>query len=108
MDPRFKLTADGTVHIDDGTLSYTDTLENALADIAAAELTVVEPDLEAASGAVAVAGFEVSALKREFILENGWHYPMNAAQAAAHQQYADCIGALADILAAKDARLSAE
>jgi hypothetical protein len=104
MEPRFKLTADGNVHIDHNDTSYTETLENALLDITAAGLSVAEPDLASVSGAVAVVGFEVSDVKKEFILENGWHYPMTAAQIPDYLQYVSCIVHVSEITQARCVR----
>lgn len=105
MDTRFKLTADGTIHIDNDRHSYSDTLENALADITSAGLTLTAPDLASVSGAIAVVGFEVSEDKKEFILENGWHYPMTTAQATDYNQYVACISKALNIQTEKDKRL---
>lgn len=106
MEQRFKLTADNVVHIEDGTHGYTDTLDNALTDIATSGITITPPDLTSVSGAVAVVGFEISDSKKEFILENGWHYPMTTAQAADYQQYVDCISGVVAVKTAQDERLA--
>ncbi len=108
MNARFKLTQDGTVHIDNGSASYTDTLANAMADIAAAGLSIPTPDLQAVSGLVAVAGFEVSPTRMELILGNGWHYPIPEQALSQYQPYLMGIEHLALIVAAKEARLAAE
>lgn len=108
MHARFKLTQDGTVHIDNGNESYTDTLANAMADIAAAGLSIPVPDLQAMSGLIAIAGFEVSPVRMELILENGWHYPVPEAAYSQYQPYLDGITNLAAIIAAKEARLVAD
>ncbi len=108
MNQRFKLTPDGNIHIDDGTQSYTDSLANALADIQAAGITVPAPDLQAVSGLVTVAGFEVSPLKKELILDNGWHYPIPEAAQADYQPYISCIGQVEQIIAAQEARRTVE
>ncbi len=108
MNARFKLTQDGTVHIDNGSESYTDTLANAMADITAAGLSIPAPDLQAISGLVPVAGFEVSPIRMELILENGWHYPIPASAYSQYQPYLDGITSLAAIIAAKETRLAAE
>src|SRR6218665_2292055 len=108
MNQRFKLTPDGTIHIDDGSHSYTDTLANAMADIQAAGITVPAPDLHAVSGLVTVAGVEVSASKKELILDNGWHYPIPEAAQADYQPYISCIGQVEQIIATQAARRTAE
>lgn len=106
MNARFKLTQDGTVHIDNGSESYTDTLDNTMVDIAAAGLDIPAPDLHAISGLVPVAGFEVSPIRMELILENGWHYPVPASAYSQYQPYLDGITNLTAIIAAKEARLA--
>lgn len=108
MNQRFKLTQDGNVHIDNSTHSYTDTLANALADVQAAGITIPVPDLQASSGLVAVAGFEVSASKKELILDNGWHYPIPEAAQADYEPYVSCIGQVEQIISAQEARRAAE
>ena len=108
MNARFKLTPDGTVHIDNGSESYTDSLANAMADIAAAGIILPTPDLQAISGLVPVAGFEVSPIRMELILENGWHYPVPESALAQYRPYLYGITNLPAIVAAKDARLAAE
>lgn len=105
METRFKLTADGNVHIDYNGEAYAETLANALLDIAEAGLTITPPDLATVSGAIAVVGFEVSDLKKDFILDNGWHYPIPANLVADYQQYVNCISHITAINAAKEARL---
>lgn len=105
METRFKLTADGNVHIDHNGEAYADKLANALLDIAEAGLTITPPDLAAVSGAITVVGFEVSDLKKDFILDNGWHYPIPANLVADYQQYVDCIGHIPAINTAKETRL---
>lgn len=108
MNQRFKLTPDGNIHIDDGAHGYADTLANALADIQAAGITIPTPDLQALSGLVTVAGFEVSATKKELIFDNGWHYPMPESVYGEYQPYVACIGQVEQIIAAQDARRAAE
>ncbi len=108
MNARFKLTPDGTVHIDNGSESYTDTLANAMADIAAAGIILPTPDLQAISGLVPVAGFEVSPIRMELILENGWHYPVPESAYGQYQPYLDGITNLSAIIAVKEARLTLE
>ncbi len=108
MNSRFKMTQDGTVHIDNGSESYTDTLANAMADIAAAGLNIPAPDLQEASGLVAVAGFEVTHTRMELILDNGWHYPIPESAYGQYQPYLAGIENLPLIVAAKVARLAAE
>lgn len=107
MSSRFKLTPDNTVHIDNGEESYTDTLTNAVADIAAAGLTIPMPNLEIGSGLVTVVGFEISPARQELILENGWHYPVPEAALSEFQPCFAGIENLSQIVAAKAARLAA-
>lgn len=108
MNSRFKLTQDGTVHINNGNESYTDTLANAMADIAAAGLNIPTPDLQAISGLVPVAGFEVTPTRMELVLDNGWHYPIPESALGQYQPYLTGIINLPAIVAAKEARLAAE
>ena len=48
---------------------------------------------------------EVSDSKKEFILENGWHYPMTVTQATDYNQYIACISKALNIQTEKDKRL---
>lgn len=104
---RFKIMSDESVEggkkiiIDNGADTYREPIETAKLDIAAAGVTLTYPAME-----WPIAGLEVSARVRDWVMENGNHYPMTDQQADDADQFTAAIAACAAVIAAREARLN--
>lgn len=75
MNQRFTLTQDGTVHIEKGELTYVESKANFISDAQTANIAAPVPEMP-----FPLTGFEITPNRFDFILENGWHYPMSPEQ----------------------------
>jgi hypothetical protein len=102
MNQRFTLTQDGTVHVEKDDLTYVENKANFIQDAQTANLAAPIPEMP-----FPLTGFEITPDRFDFILENGWHYPMSPEQREVFKPYLGIPDFLSNLLDVRARRLKA-